>query len=241
MPAQFANVADRALESLAAQSGMTLLDLKTEAFQGWSPGHTWFAWCSTTGTTITTGDTAWVAWNASVTSTTGSLAYNYTSNTAYVSTGTQWVSWNTAHAEMTGEQQAAVTEAARLREERRAAQGAEWNIARAGREKASGRAVELLLSLLSDEQAATYAGHGWFEVRGSSGRRWRVRNRGQSGNVDLMPETGEVREATYCAHPPGNLPDADAHVAQMLALVTDDEAFERTANRHYPRPDLRAV
>jgi hypothetical protein len=51
-----------------------------------------------------------------------------------------------------------------------------------------------------------------------------------------MPEIGEERDMTLCAHPPGHLPDADAHAAQMLALVTDDEAFERTANVHYRRP-----
>ena len=214
---------------------LSILPFKEQAFQSWSPGQTWFAWCSTTSTTVTMNDRTWTAWNNGVTTTSGSLALNYTSGTAYVSTGTQWVSWNTSYTEMTEEQQAAVAEAHRAAEERRAAQEAEWAAERAEREKASERAAGLLLSLLSDEQAATYREHGWFEVRGSSGRRWRIRNRGQSGNVDLMPESGDVRVATYCAHPPESLPHADAHVAQMLALVTDDEAFERTANRHYPR------
>jgi hypothetical protein len=212
-----------------------LQEFKAEAFNGWTTGATWYAWCSTTNTTMTTGDTAWIAWNNGVTTTTGSLALNYTTGTAYVSTGGQWVAWNASYTEMTEEQAAAFAEAQRVAEERRAAQEAQWAAERAERDKASERAEELLLSLLSEEQAATYREHGWFEVRGSSGRRWRIRNRGQSGNVDLMPEIGDVRQATYCAHPPGHLPHADAHVAQMLALVTDDKAFERTANRHYPR------
>jgi hypothetical protein len=222
-----------------------LQEFKAEAFNGWTTGATWYAWCSTTNTTMTTGDTAWVAWNNGVTTTAGSLALNYTSGTAYVSTGTQWVAWNAGYTEMTKEQEAELREAHRVAEERRLAQQAEWAAAererQAERGKASERATELLLSLLSEEQAATYREHGWFEVRGSSGRRWRVRNRGQSGNVDLMPEAGEEREATYCAHPPGGLPDADAHVAQMLALVTDDTTFERTANVHYRRGTLRAA
>lgn len=209
------------------------LPLKEEAFNAWSPGQTWFAWCSTTSNTVTMGDTAWLAWNNSVTTTTGSLAYNYRSNAAYVSTGTQWVSWN-AQAEETEDQRAErerqLAEADARWEERRAEQVREADARQLEREAAQARAEELLLSLLSDEQRATYREHGWFEVRGSSGRRWRVRNRGQSGNVDLMPEIGDVREATFCAHPAERLPDADAHVAQMLALVTDDEAFERTAN-----------
>jgi hypothetical protein len=215
---------------------LSILPFKEEAFQSWSPGQTWFAWCSTTSTTITTTDTTWTAWNNNVTSTTGSLALNYASGTAYVSTGTQWLSWNTSHTEMTEEQAAAFAEAQRAAEERRAAQEAERAALTAERGKASERAVELLLSLLTPEQAASYQEHGWFEVRGSSGRRWRIRNRGQSGNVDLMPEIGDEREMSLCAHPAGWLPDADAHVAQMLALVTDDEAFARTANVHYRRP-----
>jgi hypothetical protein len=91
------------------------------------------------------------------------------------------------------------------------------------------------MSLLSDEQAVSYRENGWFEVRGSRGGRWRIRNRGQAGNVDLMPEIGEVREASYCCHPPGGLPDADAHAAQMLHLVTDEDGFRRTANLAYGR------
>ncbi len=217
-----------------------LQEFKAEAFNGWTTGATWYAWCSTTNTTMTTGDTAWVAWNNGVTTTAGSLALNYTSGTAYVSTGTQWVSWNASYTEMTEEQQAELREAHRVAEERRLAQQAEWAAAERERQAqllaASERSVALLLSLLSDEQRATYQEKGWFEVRGSSGRRWRIRNRGQSGNVDLMPEIGEEREMSFCAHPAGWLPDADAHVAQMLALVTDDEAFERTANVHYRRP-----
>lgn len=213
-----------------------IAELKSEAFQAWTPGATWYAWCSTTNTTVTMGDQAWAAWNSTVSSTTGSYALNYTTGTSYTYAQAQWVSWNVQYTELTEEQQAALAEAQRGQEARRAAQQAEWDAAKAEREKASERAVELLLSLLSDEQAATYAEHGWFEVRGSSGRRWRIRNRGQSGNVDLMPEIGEKHEATYCAHPAEWLPDADAHVAQMLALVTDDEAFMRVANRRWVRP-----
>jgi hypothetical protein len=88
----------------------------------------------------------------------------------------------------------------------------------------------VLLSLLTAEQAASYQENGWFEVRGSRGGRWRIRNRGQAGNVDLMPEIGEERDASFCVHPPDGLPDADAHLAQMLALVTDEDRFRQVAN-----------
>lgn len=98
------------------------------------------------------------------------------------------------------------------------------------------RAAELLGYCLTSDQRATLREHGWFEVRSSKGRRWRIRDRGQSGNVDLMPETGDERLATYCAHPPEGLPDPDAYLAQMLTLITDEDAFLRVANLHYRRP-----
>jgi hypothetical protein len=222
-----------------AQANIAMADLKTEAFNAWSPGQTWFAWCSTTNTTVTMGDQAWAAWNVSVTSTTGSLALNYPTGSAWVSDGSSWVTWNTAYQETEDEQAARETREAELRagwERRRQEQAAEAAVLRAEREAANARALELLLSVLTPEQRASYLDEGWFEVRGSRGGRWRIRNRGQSGNVDLMPEIGEERDATYCAHPPGSLPNADAHLAQMLALVTDEEKFVATANVHYRRP-----
>ena len=95
--------------------------------------------------------------------------------------------------------------------------------------------------MLTDQQARDYVEHGWFEVRGSRGGRYRIRNRGQSGNVDLMPEIGNERDATMCIHPPGNLPAADAQLAQLLHLVTDEDGFRRTANIAYRRPELARV
>jgi hypothetical protein len=98
------------------------------------------------------------------------------------------------------------------------------------------RAEALLLSLLDEIQAASYIQQGWFEVRGSAGGRYRVNRRGQAGNVDEMD--GNVIIASLCIHPYGGFPDADAHVAQYLALVTDEPGFRRTANRtpHIRRP-----
>lgn len=213
--------------------------VKCELFTGgystwgtWNNGYT--SSCTTTGTTAYVSQGTWGSWNTT---------YMTTGNTVAVG-GVPWVSWN-ATAEETEEQRAERErrdEEIRAQwEERRVVQARDAAALHLAQEAAGARAVELLLSLLSEEQAATYREHGWFEVRGSSGRRWRIRNRGQSGNVDLMPEIGEEREMSFCAHPAERLPDADAHVAQMLALVTDDEAFERTANVQYRRPDLRAA
>lgn len=241
MPASLKEVAQQlpgpSAETLAGLAAVQ--PLKREAFQAWSPGQTWFAWCSTTGTTLTMSDVTWTAWNSSVTTTSGSLAYNYLSSTAYVHNGTSWTAWNTGYQEKE-------TEDARLaREERERQVTADWQRRYEEQQREAGqakaRSLALLKSLLTAEQWQSYQEQGWFEVRGSSGRRWRIRKRSQSGNVDLMPETGEERDVTYCAHPPGGLPLADAHAAQMLALVTDDEAFMRVANVHYARPGLREL
>jgi hypothetical protein len=101
----------------------------------------------------------------------------------------------------------------------------------AGRIRVNERAEALLLSLLGPDQARSYTEAGWFEVRGSAGGRFRIRRHGQAGNVDELPAAGGDRIASYCIHPSGGFPDADAHVAQFLALVTDEEGFRRTANR----------
>jgi hypothetical protein len=192
------------------------------AWQAWN-----YAWTTTSAsanvTTITVADPAWQAWN---TTASGAAWSGTVSNAEVFAQG--WVSWNTACEESREQRE----ERERLQAEAR--QRAEER--RRDREAAAARAEELLLSLLTGEQARDYSEHGWFEVRGSRGGRWRIRNRGQSGNVDLMPEIGGEREATYCAHPPGSLPDADAYVAQMLHIVTDEDGFKRVANRHYQRP-----
>lgn len=191
----------------------------------------WNAWNQNSTSTGTAhlvpvpADVAWAYWNRGYT--TGPLVIQ---NAPLI---TAWTQWNTTYEE-TAEQQAE-------REQRQAQ--AELRARQAGeaRVKANDRAKELLLSLLTPAQAATYAEHGWFEVRGKSGRRWRIRDRGQSGNVDLMPEIGDEREASYCAHPPGSLPAADAHLAQLLYLATDDDEFLRVANCHWRRPAGRAA
>ncbi len=179
----------------------------TSIWQAWNQYQTTTA---TGATTLLVHDGTWRNW------------IKIGTNSSVSSVSTNWTGWNEAYEETREQQQ---QRAARERE-----QAAARATYQAERETARARAEELLLSLLTDEQAASYTENGWFEVRGSRGGRWRIRRRGQMGNVDLMPEIGEVREASFCCHPPGGLPDADAHVAQMLHLVTDEEGFRRTAN-----------
>jgi hypothetical protein len=220
-------------------------DAKSAAFS--AGASTWTGWNTDAygncyGTATTSASTTiivngtWSAWNTVLV--TGSTAASQAGTAGYGITVGQWSSWNTAYEE-TAEQQAAreeaQAEAGRQAAERREELNARYEQERLEREQAKARALELLRSLLTGEQWASYQENGWFEVRGSKGGRWRIRNRGQSGNVDLMPEIGGERDASYCAHPPGMLPDPDAHAAQMLALVTDEEMFVRTAIVHYRR------
>jgi hypothetical protein len=246
-----APTAETLAELAAVQPGKrAAFDAGATGWVTWNTGYTTGLYTSTatTSSTAYTGTATWGSWNVVYTSTSGNtLVYDANSNIAIPSGAQfavsvpQWTTWNTAYQE---------TEDQRLERERQAAEAqALWEAGRAEREQreaerraereqAEARSLELLRSLLTGEQWASYQENGWFEVRGKSGRRWRVRNQGQSGNVDLMPEIGNERDATYCAHPPEGLPVADAHAAQMLALVTDDEAFMRVANRHWRRPDL---
>lgn len=211
-----------------ATAGTTAPGTNGAVWQSWNLLYT-AASTSTGATIMVPADTAWQAWNLACTGSTATGMWVSSGQTPVVIT--QWAAWNTVYEE-TREQAEA-----RHRREEQARQQAEQELRALEQEHAQARAKaeELLLSLLAPEQQRTYAEHGWFEVRGSRGGRWRIRNRGQAGNVDLMPEIGEEREATYCAHPPERLPDADAYVAQMLHLVTDEDGFKKVANLHWRR------
>jgi len=216
-----------AARSLVSACGGGLVTNAT-VWANWNSGL-YCAGTTTTSMNIVTYSVVWANWISTAAST---MAYGAGSA---ILTAQVWAGWNTAWTE-TREQAAARSRLTAQLEARQAARLAEERTVRVAVEA---RAEQLLFSLLSDEQARTFREDGWFEVRGSRGRRWRIRRRGQAGNVDLMPETGNEREATFCAHPPDRLPDCDAYIAQMLHLVTDEDDFMRVANRHWERPAHR--
>jgi hypothetical protein len=111
---------------------------------------------------------------------------------------------------------------------------------RARLQVADARAHQLLLSVLTGNEARSYIERGFFELRGSAGGWWRINRDGQAGNVDELAAPGGPRVASWCCHPPDHLPDADAHLAQLLQLVTDEDGFRRTGNRT-PRYRLPAA
>jgi hypothetical protein len=93
---------------------------------------------------------------------------------------------------------------------------------------AATRALSLFRSSLTPEQLADFDEHSYFYVRGSAGRRYRIRCDGYTGNVDLVDERGNTI-IQMCAHPVG-LPDADAWISQKLTLEVQEESFLTIAN-----------
>jgi hypothetical protein len=176
----------------------------------------WANW-STTASTVVTAAGTWGAWNQQYLI------------TPVITGNVTWHQWNgqlhaVAPVAETPQQQAAREERARQYAEDLAGR-------QRTRARAASRALALLMSFLDDEQQRSYRDDGWFDITGSRGRRWRIEACGQAGNVLLLPAAPDAAEAdAFCCHPPGGLPDADAHLAQMLHLVTDEEGFMRTAN-----------
>jgi hypothetical protein len=193
---------------------------------------TWNTTASTNLITISTTTGIWQNWNTTAsTATTFSIwpAWNgYCAQTPLIVTQDPWPSWNI---QITTSSNAALGTPERIEANRRMLEEAAAERSRI-RARARSKALALLMSFLDDEQQRTYREMGWFDITGSRGRRWRIEARGQAGNVLLLPSDAAAREAdSFCCHPPGGLPDADAHLAQMLHLVTDEDDFERTANR----------
>lgn len=119
-------------------------------------------------------------------------------------------------------------QAARAQQERRDAWYAE---ARAREAAAREQAMDLLLGLLDDEQAASYQGEGYFDVIGNQGNRYRISAHGQINNVEMLGED-DAKLATFCTHHREDMPVPDAHVAQLLSIVTDEAGFAERAYVH---------
>lgn len=166
---------------------------------------------------VTTADDTWTGW----------ARWNTTDDT--------WAGWNT-----TFSYAANSIRVTRLNESTVIQDPDELRKAEEERKAVRERALQLFLSLLTVAQRREYDAHRRITVIGSSGREYRIRCEGQAGNVWLVEADKEV--AAFCAHPFG-VPDADAWVAQKLALECNDEAFLLTANVNrgaFPAGSLRA-
>jgi hypothetical protein len=87
--------------------------------------------------------------------------------------------------------------------------------------QAEEKALALLLSWLSPEQAQQYNSQRHFEVVGSdTGTRYRILH-GHMANIDQLDATGK-KVCRWCVVPTGSLAAGDCMLAQKIAL----EAFE---------------
>lgn len=88
---------------------------------------------------------------------------------------------------------------------------------------------EVLREHLSDTQRHWLDDHGCFVAVSSLGRKFKITNRGASGNVILLSSRG--RELlSLCAHVRENLSQAGHMLTQKLCLETSEPAFTAVAN-----------
>lgn len=201
----------------------------------------WYTWnaLSNNYTQVATGGTntvryVWSAWN-NTTTTQATLG-------TIIPAQQVWGHWNyqphlvtqTPMPTLTAEQ---VAEGLRVEAEHQAAATARVEAHHAKYRAAQTKALRLLEYLLTAEQHAELVAHKRIHVRGSRGRRYCIHANGQSGNVHYLNDKGEI-VGRLCAHPGGYLPDADAWLAQLLALQDNEDAFCAIANVHWGRkPD----
>jgi hypothetical protein len=91
------------------------------------------------------------------------------------------------------------------------------------RRKARLRAEALLWAWLSPAQRQQYRARRWFEVRTTSGRRYRIL---RGGVVRIDPHG-----SGYCIEAASPVPVADEMLANKLLLETDERRFLATAHR----------
>lgn len=95
------------------------------------------------------------------------------------------------------------------------------------KERAQGRAEDLLRSALSEGQLQEFVKKGYFHVQVGD-RKFRI-TKGRSHNVKEVDDRSRILRS-FCAHPTEHVPDADTMLAQKLILETDPDAFFKLAN-----------
>jgi hypothetical protein len=96
--------------------------------------------------------------------------------------------------------------------------------------QAEEKALVLLRSWLSSEQALQYNSQRYFDVIGSNtGKRYRIRH-GHMGNIDQLDSTGKA-VCRWCVVPTGGLAAGDCMLAQKIALETFEKKVLSISNR----------
>lgn len=167
----------------------------------------------------------WQGWNQNYTASTGSIT---TTNITYI-TDNVWTNWNDLYTSSGSASNQYVyypnaEDERRLREQYRR-ENEERQV------RAASRALRILKSVLSPEQARQYDEHQFFEVLAKNGTVRYILARGRSANVYRLDAEGKPVKR-FCVHPGIACPDEDTLLAQKLLLETNPAEFERLANVH---------
>lgn len=199
----------------------------------------WYQWVGTNSTTTMspTADRIWYENWLSLSNTTNSITLTGTIGTTYLTArDTIWQYWQ--NAPMTSEQLRAEQDriqAAREEASRRAL--AAQQVAAQAKE----RATELLLSILTDEEARHWQEHGEIQVRSQHGNLYVIERRGVHGNIRLTDEHGCML-GRICVAPRMHdeegrtLPTEDGWLGQYLMLKHDEDLIIGRGNWSHRRP-----
>ena len=188
----------------------------------------WNNWTTGTGTALT--DT-WSIWSDSTTGANTTITYG----------NAIWAGWSQAIEESKAQKKARLKqerEWAAQAEERRRLAAIESERLRVAQAEAVAKAEVLLREHLAEPQRADYDRLKEFLVKAQSGRTYRIK-KGWSGNVELLDDEGAAI-MRFCIHPSESCPDQDNMLAQKLLLESDEDAFDRIANKMRLRQPVRA-
>jgi hypothetical protein len=210
-------------------------------------GRVWRQWVDTSATTTGSSDAVWDAWSTTTSATTASATDVWiqwvsgavngtTSATSNTITWSNWVDGveigshrsRRPHIEMgmSAEQRRQIAEE---RAEREARWAAEREEERRKRAEADERAMDLLRSVLNDEQNEDLAKNDYFFVKAKSGRLYRI-DKGRSGNVKVVDPVTKVWQEKLCVHQQENVPYGDTMLMQKLLIETAEDIFRQYAN-----------
>ena len=199
-------------------------------------GHTqtiWNAWTAGTASTITYSatcatDNAWQVWSTNpIIHTTSAV----TTWGLWQETAVQTIRGGLGPVETPEQRARRDAEEARYRAEREQ-QNARWREEERARlrkkEEADERALQLLVSMLSDQQRSDLKNHKHFFVDAPSGRLYRI-DYGTHGNVKVVDRLTRKITERLCIQPNG-VPAGDANLMQKLLIETAEETFRAHAN-----------
>lgn len=196
----------------------------------------WPMWVYSTATaTSTATNTIWDQWQYTTAGTADSVwdGWVLTDTGTSSATGTiVWTTWTDKVEETKAQKRARLkreAEVAAQWEQQRVEREARAAELRVEQEAAVVKAEVLLREHLAAPQRAEYDRLKEFLVKAQSGRTYKIK-KGWSGNVELLDDEGKAI-IRFCIHPSEQCPDQDNMLAQKFLLETDEEAFNKIANK----------